>query len=209
MPPDVISKWRISGSWTLVRDFTTASMQSSTVGGSRLRCRVRVRAGAPDPNWGADWSRGYACGGSEKRIGPPLSPSVRPESPPSGGFLLLEGVGDGLGDRGRDLDLPLGLVVEDLAARRPGRAWTKSGALHGMRLLREVGVPPEGIGRRAVVVGGGAYLGFSRQPGGFEGARLAVVDEGAMHCPWFLKPNCFPAATLAAGNLIDPGVISP
>src|SRR5215204_7620430 len=27
-------------------------------------------AGARTPSWGADWSPEYACGGSEKRIGP-------------------------------------------------------------------------------------------------------------------------------------------
>src|SRR5512147_1884350 len=46
-------------------------MQSDTLRGSVSPCRYRVKAGART-TWGADWSRGYACGGSEKRIGPPM-----------------------------------------------------------------------------------------------------------------------------------------
>ena len=30
------------------------------------------------PSWGADWSRGYACGGRERRIGPPIRPRHNP-----------------------------------------------------------------------------------------------------------------------------------
>jgi hypothetical protein len=76
-------------------------------------CRVRVQERRL-PSWDAGWSRGCAYGGSERRIGPPLCLSVPPASPPPEGFLLLEGIGDGLRDGGRDLDPPLGLVVEDL-----------------------------------------------------------------------------------------------
>jgi hypothetical protein len=48
------------------------SMQSSTVGGSRPRSPACVKQERRLPSRGADWSPEYACGGSERRIGPPI-----------------------------------------------------------------------------------------------------------------------------------------
>ena len=81
-------------------------MQSDGLRGGRLRCRLRVRQerGA-SPLVAADLSNPRRVVARDES-GPRYLSQYNQRALLREGFLLLEGVGDGLGDGGRDLDAP-------------------------------------------------------------------------------------------------------